>query len=81
MKKALVEVAILVAILGVTASQVKSTGATSHLSRTEKRVEATRLGTTPKAKWTAKRKVAGVPLQANHPNVRAATANPLNLRA
>ncbi|RRK10753.1 hypothetical protein D1831_06135 [Lactiplantibacillus garii] len=75
MKKALVEVVALLAVLGFTASQVKSNQATNKLGSAERKVEAVRLGTVNKPKWTAKRKVAGVPLQKNHPAVQSSAVN------
>lgn len=76
MKKTLVEFGVLVAILGVTASQVKTTRPTTQLSATEKKIEAIRLDTGAKRKWTAKQKVAGVPLQANQSNAAAGMTTP-----
>ena len=79
MKKAVVEVAVLAAILGVTASQVRTNQPTTNLSATEKRMEATRLGNKSKAKWTSKLRVAGVPLQANHPAVQTNAATQIKV--
>ncbi|WP_318764833.1 hypothetical protein [Lactiplantibacillus carotarum] len=74
MKKIVAELAVLGIILGIAVSQVPVQQTTGRVSATERQIEATRLGTRPTTKWTAKPKVAGVPLRANHPAAQSVAA-------